>query len=104
MSAIVAAVADPDRRVIALWDGMPDEELSELLEVAGRLGARIAVECWHDDGPRLAADEYDRRLAALLDDPSPGVIELGVAASSIAPFVDVAGPITAWPSIDMIRG
>jgi hypothetical protein len=104
IAAIIAVFSDPDRKVISVWEGHPgDEELCELVDIARSLGVRFSIECWHREGPHLTAEQYRSRLDTLVNVSTIRIVEFKVMDGALDQFVEVAGPISAWPGLSFER-
>jgi len=90
---IVAGLLRPGRPALAVVDGL-GEGSAELQEVAARLGVRLAVEVWDDDGDVLDADDHARRLERLLAEG--GVATVATRTDQLSEMLAAAGPITSW--------
>jgi hypothetical protein len=80
------------RAAIAVVDEI-DEDSAALLDLAGSIGAPVAVQRWVE-----GTSSADAHVAATLDDfaGASGVRDVAVDTSALHSLIDVAGPVTAW--------
>ncbi len=97
-AALVARLARPARRVLAVVDRLTDPT-RELLDLAARAGIAVPLEVWSDDGMALDGDSHLARLARLIGSDAPAPMSLLTARDQLAAMLDVAGPVVAWGGI-----
>ena len=92
-AAVVSGLLAPTRPALAVVDAL-GPEAEALVEVAHRLGVRLAIEVWDAEGRALDAGAHATRLDRLLREG--GVATLATAPHQMDAVEAVAGPLTAW--------
>ncbi len=91
---LVARLANPLRRAVAVVDGPLDDLTRAVLEEGARSGVALGVEAWQDGGEELGPDDHRSRLEELT--AAGGVVTLATDGRQLDEMVAVAGPVRAW--------
>lgn len=97
-AVVIARLARPGRRTLAVVDGPVSEIVMAVLEVGDALGAPVGVEVWDPSGPRLDVDAHRDRLRSLAAVERSIVAPLATDGRQMAQMIDAAGPVVAWAS------
>jgi hypothetical protein len=95
-AVIVARVARPWRRALAVVDGQLDDKSVAALEAGSRLGVGVGVEMWSPEGPAIDAADHVKRLQGLTLTQSHRCERLKTDARQLDHMIAVAGPLIAW--------
>jgi thiamine pyrophosphate-dependent acetolactate synthase large subunit-like protein len=93
---VVARLARPGRRTLAVVDGPVGDVVRAVLEVGDSLGAPVGLEVWDPSGPALDVDAHQLRLRSLSTVERSTIAPLATDGAQMARMVEAAGPVVAW--------
>lgn len=95
-AAIVSALVQPWRRVVAAVDDPLPPLIELLIDSARACSLPLVVDVWADDGLRLPAAEHRCRLRGAFLSGGVHVERIATDRSQLDRYLDAAGPIIAW--------
>jgi hypothetical protein len=98
-SVVVARLARPYRRALAVVDAPLDGATEAMLKTAAELGIGVGVEVWDPEGPVIDAESHLARVHRLALERSQTVVHLNTEQGQMERMIDVAGPVIAWPEL-----
>jgi len=96
IAAAIVSALDGNRSVAITMPGGLIE--NELLDLAASLDLSIVVEHWGDDVETGDPSQHRANLVAAMSDSGVSLTGVAVNLAAAAEFVDLAGPVVAWPT------
>jgi hypothetical protein len=89
------------RPAVGVTTGPVDETTEAVLALASRLEVDVPLLVWGDDGVLTSVDEHPALLAQVWTGERAGAIPVPVDVAATDVLVDVAGPVIAWPTLEI---